>query len=80
MLFFLEDQSDPRCMTTEYTDWSQCSSSCGNGLRKRTRQYKDPKSAMGVCNEILEDMEMCLSENGECDSDQNEVAVDQTDK
>lgn len=56
-------------MTTEWDEWSRCSSECGNGLRKRSRQYKDPKAAMGVCNEVLNDTEMCLSENGECDFD-----------
>ena len=60
-------------MTTEWSEWSKCSSTCGNGLRKRSRQYKDPKLAMAVCNEIIDDMEMCLSENGECESDQLET-------
>lgn len=55
-------------MTTEWSEWSVCSSSCGNGLRKRSRQYKDPKAAMmAKCNEIIDDNEMCLSENGECE-------------
>jgi hypothetical protein len=56
-------------MTTEWNEWSRCSSECGNGLRRRSRQYKDVKAASGVCNEILNDTEMCLSENGECDFD-----------
>ena len=62
-------------MTTEWSDWSACSSTCGNGLRKRSRQYKDPKSAMmASCNEIIDDQEMCLSENGECESESAENA------
>lgn len=69
--YFLNDLEniDSRCMTTEWGEWSRCSSECGNGLRRRSRQYKDPKAAMNVCNEVLNDTEMCLSENGECDFD-----------
>ena len=60
-------------MTAEWSEWSKCSSSCGNGLRKRTRHYKDPLLATNAnCNEIINDNEMCLSENGECGTDQNE--------
>lgn len=28
---------------------------------------------MGVCNEILEDTEMCMSDNGECESKDNDA-------
>jgi hypothetical protein len=71
---FIENNSNPSCMTTEWSEWSSCSSTCGNGLRKRNRQYKDPKMSKDVsekraCFEILEDIEMCLSENGECETE-----------
>ena len=66
-------------MTTDWSEWTECSSSCGKGLRKRTRQYKDPKTAMGVCNEIIDDNEMCLSANGECEDDQEETSIDDSD-
>jgi hypothetical protein len=52
---------------------------CGNGLRKRSRQYKNPKLAMGACNEIIDENEMCLSENGECEGDNDEVSIDEAD-
>ena len=58
-------------MTTEWTEWTKCSSNCGNGLRKRSRQFKNPKEAMGFCTDIIDDNEMCLSENGECETDQS---------
>ncbi|CAF0721201.1 unnamed protein product, partial [Brachionus calyciflorus] len=73
------EQADPRCMTTEWSEWTECSSTCGKGLRRRVRQYKDPKSAMGFCNEIIEDNEMCLSVNGECEDDQEETSMDDSD-
>ncbi len=63
-------------MTTEWSEWTKCSSECGNGLRKRSRHYKDPKLAMNGCNELLDDNEMCLSENGECETDQKETEID----
>ncbi len=59
-------------MTTEWSDWSACSSTCGNGLRKRTRKYKDPKLAEDFCFEILDDIEMCMGLNGECAPDETD--------
>lgn len=67
-------------MTTEWSEWTKCSSSCGNGLRKRTRHYKDPKLAMRTCTEIIDDNEMCLSENGECETNQDDHMIDSSDK
>ncbi len=62
------DTVDLNCMTTEWSDWTKCSSSCGNGLRRRLRHYKNPDLARRhLCSQILEDTEMCLSENGECE-------------
>ena len=74
-----KETTDSRCMTTEWSEWSRCSSKCGNGLTKRIRHYKDPMAAKGVCNEITDDNEMCLSENGECEPGQAETAMDSSD-
>jgi hypothetical protein len=62
------DRVDPRCMTLDWTKWSECSTTCGNGIRRRSRQYKDVKIAGGFCNELLEDTQMCHGMAGPCES------------
>jgi hypothetical protein len=34
---------------------------------------------MDVCNEIIDENEMCLSENGECETEQEASSVDEVD-
>jgi hypothetical protein len=70
---FVEIIDDPRCITFEWTPWSECSTTCGYGIERRSRQYKDVKIAAGFCNELLEDTQMCLGMAGTCDSDDNQA-------
>lgn len=33
--------SDPLCETTEWSEWSECSNTCGIGVKMRTRRFRD---------------------------------------
>lgn len=53
---------------TEYSDWSECSVTCGKGLRMRTREYRMPQKAqMFNCNRQLISKEMCVAAVPECE-------------
>ncbi|CAF4293399.1 unnamed protein product [Rotaria socialis] len=68
-----EQSSDPRCMTSSWSAWSSCNVKCGNGLRTRTRMYKNPNHH--ECNERLSESEMCHARSGEeCDDENQQVA------
>lgn len=63
-----EDTSRVECSVTDYTDWSECSVTCGKGLRMRTREYRMPQKAqMFQCNRQLVSKEMCVAAVPECE-------------
>ncbi|OXU19347.1 hypothetical protein TSAR_016796 [Trichomalopsis sarcophagae] len=71
------DTERPECMTTEYSDWTACSVTCGKGLRMRTRAYRIPeKAAMMGCSRQLVSKEMCLAPAGECSGGSSPAASD----
>ncbi|CAF0809451.1 unnamed protein product [Adineta steineri] len=68
-----EQPTDPRCMTSPWVDWSPCNVKCGNGLRTRTRMYKNTNHH--GCNERLSESEMCYERMGDdCDDENQQVA------
>ncbi|XP_022913341.1 spondin-1 [Onthophagus taurus] len=73
-----EDTSRVECSVTEYSSWSDCSVTCGKGLRMRTREYKMPQKAqMFSCNRQLVSKEMCVAAVPECE---NKPAEDSEEK
>uniref|UniRef100_A0A671V7M6 Spondin-1 n=1 Tax=Sparus aurata TaxID=8175 RepID=A0A671V7M6_SPAAU len=47
------------CMLTPWSDWSDCSVTCGKGLRTRQRKLTSPVE-LGDCTEELEQVEKCM--------------------
>ncbi|CAL7936929.1 unnamed protein product [Xylocopa violacea] len=45
----VQEQIDPACKVTEWTDWSPCSASCGKGVKFRTRLLMVDPSQQHQC-------------------------------
>lgn len=51
------------CRFTDWSEWSSCSSTCGKGIRTRTRSFVDEQAQSNGCSqENLIEKEVCLSE------------------
>ena len=54
------------CMLSEWTGWSECSTTCDEGLQVRQRMVKRPAQEGGAsCDGELKEMRPCNS--GSCD-------------
>ncbi|RMZ99352.1 hypothetical protein BpHYR1_006660, partial [Brachionus plicatilis] len=51
----------PVCVLSEWSQWTVCSSVCGNSTRSRTRT-----ALKGVCNETLNEEETCINPDCSC--------------
>ncbi|KAL7674029.1 hypothetical protein ACOME3_000313 [Neoechinorhynchus agilis] len=69
--------SDPRCETSEWTPWSQCSSSCGYGYETKVRHYIDsPMAIKAGCTERLRTKRLCI---GKCEGNEGCVLTEWSD-
>ncbi|KAF7403614.1 hypothetical protein HZH68_006408 [Vespula germanica] len=52
--------NDTICKTTDWSEWSECSSTCGIGLKMRTRRFKDQMGRKNCPLVSLVEKEKCM--------------------
>ena len=59
-----EDPNAP-CAATEWSNWSPCSATCGEGVRERRRYYMKSESA-NTCNRDMAETDSCDAKIRDC--------------
>ncbi|KAK3724689.1 hypothetical protein RRG08_041170 [Elysia crispata] len=52
-----------KCATSPWSEWADCSNSCGSGVRERRRMLKNPGVTADMCDLELVDTQSCV---GDC--------------
>lgn len=78
-----DEEIDPNCTVTKWSEWSPCTEACGKGIKIRTRLYVNPYKSKNVCNvQLIQSIECigdkCTTEKNEAQS--NHSCMDATDK
>ncbi|XP_055952106.1 spondin-1-like isoform X4 [Argiope bruennichi] len=59
---------DVSCRTSDWGEWSECSVTCGKGLRTRSRKYLDSRARKTCALELME-KETCMGMKPVCEPD-----------
>ncbi|XP_069946228.1 spondin-1-like isoform X2 [Cherax quadricarinatus] len=65
----------PECAVTEWTDFSPCSVTCGQGIMMRTRSFLVPAATQAHCSVSTIEKKPCTGERLDCSIDPSEADV-----
>ncbi|XP_015782127.1 spondin-1-like isoform X2 [Tetranychus urticae] len=69
-----EEEHDPKCSVTQWSEWSPCTVSCGRGMKIRTRLYLSPvQSSLNNCNVELIQKSPCTADKADCSIDYSDA-------